>query len=184
MAFVAKNKILLYIDMFSVETTQTEERGCSLKIRRPDNQEKVDILVEQALMSACSVLLAAKLKEQRVISRSQALAHAREYCENLSIPLSDESFSEAFDTAWGEISTFSPSKGDRLALLEKEESGLRDHKRFHNYVVTIISFLNHTDKDLSLDHAVQMAGGVRTKSKLDAFELAFDFLHVTLKEED
>ncbi len=154
-----------------------------MKLRQPGSQEKKDLLVEQALMSACSVLLSAKLKEKRVISRSQELTHAREYCEGLSIPFSDDSILEAFDAAWGETSSFSPAKGDHLALLEKEESGLRDHKRFHNYVVTIISLLNRTDKDLSLDHAIKMAGGVRTQSKLDAFKLAFEFLYVILDEE-
>jgi|GEM_PF-4746803 len=150
-------------------------------LRLPKNQDERNLIIRQALASACNVIIAVKLKELRVINKLHVLQEAKVYCENLSISFNDESICHAFELAWEENRSFSQSNGDYLALLAKDEDDLRDHKRFHNYVITIITQLNNSCEEVSFADAIKSAG-IRGENKTSVFKLAFEYLMTMLVE--
>ena len=152
-----------------------------MKLTKPDSLEKKELLAHLVVISACFKVISTRLLGKRLISKAQCLQYCIAFCKEKSIPCEDTLFSMAFNAAWGEIATFSPSKGDRLTLLESEVKSLTGRKRFHNYVVTIVNYLTWSDKEIRFQQVTDMAR-VKGKNQCDAFELAFAFLHAELEE--
>jgi len=149
-----------------------------LKLKLPGDEEHRIILNEQLLRSACSTILSAKLINERVLSKIKELPEAKDYCKGKNIPFSEVLFKECYDIAFAELSSFSPSKGNVLTLLHKEEKNLLGHKRFHSYVVTIASFLK-TKKEIDLAEVIKEYK-ITGKAKLEACGLAYALLLETI----
>jgi len=154
-----------------------------MKLTKPQSEEKKDRLAQLTLTSACFKVVASQLLDKRMVSKAQCLQNVMAFCKEKAIPYEDTLFSMAFNTAWDEISSFSPSKGDRLTLLEKEVQSLTGQKRFHNYVVTIAKYLDLTNKELHPKFVIEKID-VRGEIRSNAFNLAFEFLNAELNEND
>ncbi|MEI8143813.1 MAG: hypothetical protein WCG48_04360 [Candidatus Berkelbacteria bacterium] len=154
-----------------------------MKLIKPQSEEKKDRLAQLTLTSVCFKVVASQLLDKRMVGKAQCLQNVMTFCKEKSIPYEDTLFSMAFNTAWGEISSFSSSKGDRLSLLGTEAQRLTEQKRFHSYVVTIAKYLESSKKELSSKDVMKKIDA-RGEIRSNAFNLAFEYLGAELNDEN
>jgi len=134
------------------------------------------ILEKEIANAACVIVIASLLREKDVVTRQGAYVAAERRAERLPRDVKKETLYEAFNTAWGEMRSYSMTPGQTYVLIESQEGDLVNQKYFYNYIIAIVKYLIDNNREITRREIREITHFNRSNKKKNLFDDAFDYL--------